>query len=61
MLPLPFVFSRLGVVPGLGVMLAVSLGNAVAGTLLLRAAGAVGRPSYEGLAEAVGGRTWKVR
>ena len=60
-LPLPFVFSRLGVAPGLAVMLAVALGNALAGTLLLRAAGALDRHSYEGLAEAVGGPSWKVR
>ncbi|PRW60760.1 amino acid transporter [Chlorella sorokiniana] len=59
-LPLPFAFSRLGVVPGLLIMLAVALGNALAGTLLLRAAGALDKHSFESIAEAVGGRSWRV-
>lgn len=61
MLPLPFAFSRLGILPGLGIMLAVAAANALAGTLLLRAAGALHMHSFEGLAEAVGGRAWRVR
>ena len=60
-LPVPFAFSRLGVLPGILLMLFVALGNALAGTLLLRCAGSLGAYSYEGLAEAVGGKSWKVR
>lgn len=60
-LPLPYAFSRLGILPGLGIMLAVAGANALAGTLLLRAAGALRMHSFEGLAEAVGGRSWRVR
>jgi len=59
-LPLPFAFSRLGIIPGLAAMMAVALGNALAGTLLLRAAGCLDRHSFEGLAEVVGGRPWRV-
>ncbi|KAL4422426.1 hypothetical protein ABPG75_008623 [Micractinium tetrahymenae] len=59
-LPLPFAFSRLGILPGLGIMLAVAGGNALAGTLLLRAAAALDMHSFEGLAEAVGGRAWRL-
>lgn len=59
-LPLPWAFSRLGVVPGLAVTLAVALGNALAGTLLLRAAGALDCHSFEGLADRVGGRSWRL-
>jgi hypothetical protein len=59
-LPVPYAFSRLGVLPGLGVMLLVALSNAVAGTLLLRAAASLDKHTFEGLAEAVGGRSWKV-
>ena len=60
MLPLPYAISRLGVFPGMGIMLAVAGGNALAGTLLLRAAGCLDKHSFEGLAEAVGGRSWQV-
>ncbi|KAI3429787.1 hypothetical protein D9Q98_010100 [Chlorella vulgaris] len=59
-LPVPYAFSRLGVLPGLGVMLLVALSNAVAGTLLLRAAASLDKHTFEGLAEAVGGRSWKL-
>lgn len=59
-LPLPFAFSRLGVVPGLIIMMAVAVGNALAGTLLLRAASALDKHSFESIAEAVGGRSWRV-
>lgn len=41
-------------------MMAVALGNALAGTLLLRAAGALDKHSFESIAEAVGGRSWRV-
>lgn len=59
-LPVPFAFSRLGILPGLGIMLVVAGANALAGTLLLRAAGTLNMHSFEGLAEAVGGRAWRV-
>jgi hypothetical protein len=59
-LPVPYAVSRLGVLPGLGIMLAVGLGNSLAGTLLLRSAAALDRHTYEGLAHAVGGPSWKV-
>ena len=60
-LPLPFAFSRLGVLPGLVLMLAVALANALVGTLLLRCASSLDKHSFEGLAEAAGGPSWKVR
>lgn len=59
-LPVPYAVSRLGVLPGLGIMLAVGLGNSLAGTLLLRAAAALDQHTYEGLAQSVGGPSWRV-
>ena len=61
MLPVPYAFSRLGVLPGLGVALSVALANALTGTLVLRCAGALDAHSLEGLAGAAGGPAWKVR
>jgi hypothetical protein len=60
-LPVPFAFSRLGVLPGLAIMLTVALANTMVGTLLLRCAGSLHKHTFEGLAEAVGGSSWKVR
>lgn len=60
-LPLPFAFSRTGILLGLVTMLVVGFCNAHTCMLLLRAAGSTGHDSYEGVAEAIGGRTWKVR
>lgn len=59
-LPLPFAFSRTGILLGLVTMLVVGFCNAHTCMLLLRAAGSTGHDSYEGVAEAIGGRTWKV-
>ena len=59
-LPLPFAFSRTGILLGLVTMLVVGFCNAHTCMLLLRAAGSTGHDSYEGVAEAIGGRRWKV-
>ena len=58
-LPLPFAFSRTGILLGLVTMLVVGFCNAHT-CMLLRAAGSTGHDSYEGVAEAIGGRRWKV-
>ncbi|RMZ56478.1 hypothetical protein APUTEX25_001325 [Auxenochlorella protothecoides] len=58
-LPVPYAFSRTGVLLGLLTALAVSLANSLTGTLLVRAAGACGTSSYEALAETLGGPRWR--
>jgi len=60
-LPVPFAFARMGVVPGVVTILVVAYSNTLTSSLLLRAAAHTGCFSYEGVAEAVGGRAWKVR
>jgi hypothetical protein len=60
-LPVPFAFSRLGVLAGLLVASVVSLANALTGTLLLRAAGHLGAHTFETLAYTAAGNGWKVR
>ena len=60
MLPVPYAFSRLGVLCGLLTQAVVASCNALASVLLLKTASKVGRISYEGTAEAVGGQSWKV-
>ena len=60
MLPVPFAFARMGVLPGVVTALVVAYANTLTSTLLLRAAAHTGCYSYEGIAEAVGGRVWKV-
>ena len=59
-LPLPFAFARMGVLPGVVTALVVAYANTLTSTLLLRAAARTGCYSYEGIAEAVGGRGCKV-
>lgn len=61
MLPLPFAFSRTGILLGLVTMVIVGFCNAHTCMLLLRAAGSTGHDSYEGVAETIGGRPWKVQ
>ncbi len=60
-LPVPFAFSRMGILLGVLTMGVVSVSNSVTSVLLLRAAALTGHASYEGVAHAVGGPTWKVR
>ena len=60
MLPVPYAFSRMGVALGLLTALVVSAANAYTGTLLIRASGAANRHTFEALAQAVGGRGWRV-
>eukprot|EP00884_Botryococcus_braunii_P011112 jgi/Botrbrau1/20000/Bobra.200_1s0008.1 len=58
-LPIPFAFSRLGLLLGIFTMALVAACNAVSSHVLLRAAGSFHHDSYEGVAEAAGGRTLK--
>lgn len=60
LLPLPYAFSKTGIVVGLFLMTVSALTNAFTARLVLEAGHATGRKSYEGVAEAVGGRRWKV-
>lgn len=60
MLPVPYAFSKTGVLLGVLVMLVVAGSNCLTSLLLLKAAGKTGRNSYEGVALAVGGQKWKV-
>ena len=60
MLPVPFAFSRMGVLLGIVTMAIVAYSNSLTSVLLLRAAGLTGHDSYEGVAYAIGGRVWKV-
>ncbi|KAK9906824.1 hypothetical protein WJX75_008674 [Coccomyxa subellipsoidea] len=59
-LPVPFAFSRMGLLLGVLTMAVVAYSNSLTSVLLLRAAGLTGHDSYEGVAQAVGGRAWKV-
>ncbi|KAK9866264.1 hypothetical protein WJX84_005087 [Apatococcus fuscideae] len=59
-LPIPFAFSKMGVLVGVLTMGIVASANCLTSTLLLRAALKTGHSSYEGIAEAAGGSTWKV-
>ena len=60
MLPVPFAFSRMGVLLGIVTMAVVAYSNSLTSVLLLRAAGLTGHDSYEGVAYAIGGKGWKV-
>ena len=60
-LPVPFAFSRMGVLLGIITMAVVAYSNSLTSVLLLRAAGLTGHESYEGVAYAIGGKYWKVR
>ena len=59
-LPVPFAFSRMGVLLGIVTMAVVAYSNSLTSVLLLRAAGLTGHDSYEGVAYAIGGKGWKV-
>lgn len=59
MLPVPFAFSRMGVLLGVLTMAVVAYSNSLTSVLLLRLAGLTGHDSYEGVAQVVGGRAWK--
>ena len=59
MLPVPFAFSRMGVLLGVLTMAVVAYSNSLTSVLLLRAAGLTGHDSYEGVAHAVAGPVWK--
>ncbi len=61
LLPLPYAFAKTGVLLGVTTMLLVAGCNAASCYWLLRAAHATGHNSYEGVAEAIGGKKWKVR
>jgi len=54
-LPVPYVFSRVGLVPGLVIMTSVAAANAYGCLALLRLAAATGHTTYEGVAGEVGG------
>ena len=58
---MPYAFSKTGVLLGIVVMLVVAGSNCLTSVLLLKAAGKTGKDSYEGVALAIGGNTWKVR
>lgn len=60
LLPVPYAFSKTGVLLGILVMLVVAGSNCLTSLLLLKAAGKTGRDSYEGVALAIGGQRWKV-
>ena len=59
-LPVPFAFSRTGVLVGLATSLVVAYANAVGCSLLLRAARKTGNSTFEGVAQAAGGSLLKV-
>lgn len=59
-LPVPFAFSRTGVLLGLAVSALVGFSNALTGTLLLRSAGHLGEHTFEALAGKAAGPAWKV-
>ena len=58
-LPVPFAFSRMGVLLGVLTMAVVAYSNSLTSVLLLRAAGLTGHDTYEGVAQAVAGPVWK--
>lgn len=59
-LPIPFAISKTGVLVGCLTMVVVAWANDATSCMLIRAAGATGKPTYEALAEWAGGRAWKV-
>lgn len=59
-LPIPFAISKTGVLVGVLTMLLVAWANDATSCMLIRAAAATGKPTYEALAEWAGGRPWKV-
>lgn len=59
-LPIPFAISKTGVLVGCLTMLVVAWANDATSCMLIRAAGATGKPTYEALAEWAGGKAWKV-
>lgn len=59
-LPVPFAFSRTGVLVGLATSLVVAYANAVGCSLLLRASQLTGHGTFEGVAQAAGGPVLKV-
>eukprot|EP00878_Enallax_costatus_P003116 GHUV01003315.1.p1 GENE.GHUV01003315.1~~GHUV01003315.1.p1 ORF type:complete len:487 (+),score=112.67 GHUV01003315.1:283-1743(+) len=59
-LPIPFAISKTGVLVGCLTMLLVAWANDATSCMLIRAAAATGKPTYEALAEWAGGRPWKV-
>jgi amino acid permease len=60
-LPIPFAISKTGVLVGCLTMLLVAWANDATSCMLIRAAGATGKITYEALAEWAGGKAWKVR
>mmetsp|Transcript_4826 Transcript_4826/g.13876 ORF Transcript_4826/g.13876 Transcript_4826/m.13876 type:complete len:470 (+) Transcript_4826:249-1658(+) len=60
LLPLPYAFAKSGVLLGVVTMLVVAVCNTATCYWLLRASHATGHDSYEGVAEAIGGKRWKV-
>lgn len=60
-LPVPYAFSKLGVATGVLTMALVAFVNDCTCCMMIRAAAATGRTTYEELAEWVGGRKAKVR
>lgn len=60
-LPVPYAFSRTGILPGLAISFTIALSNAYTGTLILRAAGHLGKRTYEGVcAGAIGSAAARV-
>eukprot|EP00887_Chlorella_sp_A99_P003836 scaffold11.g3836.t1 len=59
-LPVPFAFSRMGVALSLVTAAVVAAANAYTGTLVVRAAGAAHKHTFESLAHAVCGRGWQI-
>jgi sodium-coupled neutral amino acid transporter 11 len=58
-LPVPFAWSRAGIVPGLALSFIVGLANSYTGTLILKAAGYLGTTTYEGICMAAIGKSSK--
>eukprot|EP00195_Chlamydomonas_chlamydogama_P010179 CAMPEP_0202911386 /NCGR_PEP_ID=MMETSP1392-20130828/54859_1 /ASSEMBLY_ACC=CAM_ASM_000868 /TAXON_ID=225041 /ORGANISM="Chlamydomonas chlamydogama, Strain SAG 11-48b" /LENGTH=145 /DNA_ID=CAMNT_0049601869 /DNA_START=25 /DNA_END=459 /DNA_ORIENTATION=+ len=59
-LPVPYAFSKMGVIAGVTTMMLVAFVNASTCCMLIRAAAATGRYTYEELAYWAGGRKAKV-
>mmetsp|Transcript_39042 Transcript_39042/g.110585 ORF Transcript_39042/g.110585 Transcript_39042/m.110585 type:complete len:247 (+) Transcript_39042:181-921(+) len=59
-LPMPYAFSKTGVLIGVVLMVVVAYANALTARMLLSAAAATHTDTYEGCAKAVGGKPWKV-
>lgn len=60
-LPVPWAFSRTGVIPGLAIAAAVAAANAWAGTALVRAAGHLGKRTFESVVSAAFGGSKSLR